>query len=151
MENGDARRRTESGEYWTPQEEHYYGQSNKSATSVRSDGSGGRWHYPANFEDTLEVPSHKKSSKKKKERKDRWARTEDAYTMSDTPPISRRRKSKKRHTAETDTLSRESDSTAGVEFPEDPEGGLYGDTKRVPEQEEVIRQTNEDDIFTHQF
>ncbi|KAF7789508.1 hypothetical protein EIP86_000454 [Pleurotus ostreatoroseus] len=151
LENGDARRRNENGDYWSPQEEHFYGESNKSSPSVRSEGSG-RWHYPANFEDAIEEPSRKKSSRRKKDKKDRWARTEDAYSMNDAPTMSRRKKSKKHHgTTEADTYSTRSDSTGGNEFPEDAEGGLYGETRHVPEQEAVIRRQNEDDIFTHEF
>lgn len=151
LENGDARRRNAAGEYWTPGDEHFYGESNKSSPSVRSDGSG-RWHYPANFDDTVEEPSRKKSSRRKKDKKDRWARTEDAYSMTDAPTMSRKKKSKKRHgTMEADRASHQSDSTGGNDFPEDAEGGLYGETRHVPEQEEEIRRNNESNIFTHEF
>lgn len=148
---GDARGRNNEGELWNPTEERYYGQNgDRSSESVRSSGSGGRWHYPANFEDAVPDPSRKKSKKKKKDKKDRWARTEDAYSIgeSDAP---KKKKSKKRKgaTAESDTYSRTSDSTEG--FPEDPEGGLYGDTRRGQPADDSTRREEGDDIFTHQF
>ena len=137
-----------NGELWNPGEEQYYGQQDKS--SIRSSGSGGRWHYPANFEDAVATPARKKSSKKKKDKKDRWARTEDAYSMEE-PSSGKRKKSKKRRSTIESQYSRQSDSTATNDFPEDPEGGLYGDTPRVPEQEAEARRADEADIFTHQF
>lgn len=156
LENGNgepARTNGANGGLWNPNDEHFYGERDRSREQVTADGSSGRWHYPANFEDAVsEQNSRKKSSKKKKDKKDRWARTEDAYSMGESTATPKRKKSKKRRsTVDSDAYSRHSDSTAGQDFPEDPEGGLYGDTRRVPEQEEVIRRTNESDLFTHQF
>jgi hypothetical protein len=149
-ENADTRR---NGEYWNRNEEHFYGQNGRSATSVHSGDSGGsRWHYPANFEDAVAEPTRKKSKKKSKDKKDRWARTEDAYSVADTETSTRRRKSKKRRsTVDTDTYSRRSDST--TEFPEDAGGGLYGSSRRggVAAEEAVNSRGNEDNIFTHEF
>ncbi|KAI0082801.1 hypothetical protein K474DRAFT_1564499, partial [Panus rudis PR-1116 ss-1] len=154
LENQDAAARRERGELWNPEEEHYYGES----ASVRTGGSG-RWHYPANFDDAIPEPSRKKSSsskKKKKEKKDRWARTEDAYSLSaesEYGSSSRRRKSKKRRstiTPDDDTYSRKSDGST-TEFPEDPEGGLYGDTRRGADPGPNNRRDEGDDIFTHEL
>ncbi|CAL1705059.1 unnamed protein product [Somion occarium] len=152
VEGQESRQRT--GELWSPQDETYYGQhqngnANGDAASVRTTGSG-RWHYPANFEDAIPEPSRKKS-KKKKEKKDRWARTEDAYSIGEAEQSSssRKRKSKKRRSTITpgdDTYSRQSGST--TEFPEDAEGGLYGDTRRG--QDKPARDEG-DNIFTHEL
>lgn len=129
------------GNLWDPNEENYYGQQNGSANSVGSSGSG-RWHYPANFEGAVVEPTGKKS-KKKKEKKDRWARTEDAYSMGETAPgsHSKRRKSKKKRRTNGDADS------ASTEFPEDAEGGLYGDTRRGPEPP----RENEEDILNQEL
>lgn len=114
--------------------------------SVGSSGSG-RWHYPANFEDAIVEPS-KKKSKKKKEKKDRWARTEDAYSLgeAESEGRSRKRKSKKkrRTNGDLETASRRSNST--TEFPEDAEGGLYGDTPKGPEHP----RENEEDVLNQE-
>lgn len=147
-ENGEQR--GAAGQYWNPNEERYYGQNGDgSAASLRTNGSGGgRWHYPANFEDAVPEPSRKKS-KKKKDKKDRWARTEDAYSTGGGSTT--RKKSKKRKsTVDSDTYSRRSDST--TEFPEDVEGGLYGDSRRAAVPTEAANgRGDEDNIFTHEF
>ncbi|KAI0664608.1 hypothetical protein C8Q70DRAFT_3012 [Cubamyces menziesii] len=141
----------DSGGYWNPRDERYYGQ-NGDSSSVLTNGSG-RWRYPANFEDAVPAPSRKKS-KKKKEKKDRWARTEDAYSMQDEGST-RRRKSKKKSkvAADEDTYSRRSDST--TEFPEDPEGGLYGDRRPAAaageEPARDVARTTDEDIFNHEL
>ncbi|KAF8329158.1 uncharacterized protein EI90DRAFT_3063364 [Cantharellus anzutake] len=73
-------------ELWRPEDEEYHRQTqNPSTGSINtasqesaSGRSGGRWHYPANFEDAYAAePSPKKSKKK-----DRFARSEDAMTES---------------------------------------------------------------------
>ncbi|KAI0810893.1 hypothetical protein BC629DRAFT_1477170 [Irpex lacteus] len=144
---GSRQRNGSGGQYWNPQEEQYYNADQASTNG--STRSGGRWHYPANFEDTVSEPTRKKS-KKKKEKKDRWARTEDAYSISDSAPQKKRKSKKKRSTAdtfETDTYSRASGSTN--QFPEDAEGGLYGTPR--PSQPLENGRTNDEDIFSHQF
>lgn len=145
LENGDQRRGP-GGEFWNPNEERFYGQNDRSNASIRTNGSGGRWRYPANFEDTVPEPTRKKS-KKKKEKKDRWARTEDAYSIGET--TSRKKSKKRRSTVETDTYSRQSGST--TEFPEDPEGGLYGDSRPGAAPVNGSGRRDEDNIFTHEF
>ncbi|KAI0636756.1 hypothetical protein C8Q77DRAFT_1049553 [Trametes polyzona] len=153
-EEQSARGRTNGdGGLWNPREERYYGQ-NADSSSVLTSGSG-RWHYPANFEDAAPAPSRKKSSKKKKEKKDRWARTEDAYSLQEGDGSTRRRKSKRKSkvAADDDTYSRRSDST--TEFPEDPEGGLYGDRRPAaatsPDREPDNARTTDDVIFNHEL
>ncbi|KAI0797668.1 hypothetical protein C8Q75DRAFT_728925 [Abortiporus biennis] len=143
-EGQDARRTNGGGELWTAEDERYYGQPNGSNSSVRSSG---RWHYPANFEDAVKENPSRKKSKKKKEKKDRWARTEDAYSIGEGETSTKKKKSKKKRrgtTDNSDTYSRHSDST--TEFPEDAEGGLYGDTRRGPEP----TRENEDDILNQE-
>ncbi|KIJ44381.1 hypothetical protein M422DRAFT_168627, partial [Sphaerobolus stellatus SS14] len=58
---------------WNSDEESYYGRDGASANEEGR--SSGRWHYPANFEDADPIPL---TGKKKKVKKDRWARQEDA-------------------------------------------------------------------------
>jgi uncharacterized membrane protein YqaE (UPF0057 family) len=143
-------RTTENGELWNPEEEQYYGQSNGSSSDSRSS----RWHYPANFDDATPSPvlESSKPKKKKKVKKDRFARTEDAYSISEDTT---RRKKKKRSNRSAvgdneSTYSRGSGSTAQV--PEDPEGGHYDDRaeRRGPEGEGGAR-ADDDAVFNHQF
>ena len=151
--------RAGGNELWNQNEERYYSQNDRSSASVNTSGSGGRWRYPANFDDA-ELERKKSTKKGKKEKKDRWARTEDAYAAQ-ADGSSRRKKSKKRRSAaaavDADTYSRRSESTS--EFPEDPEGGLYGDRRptagrdvnRLAAEDEAPRRTNDDDIFNHEL
>ncbi|KAL7283571.1 LOW QUALITY PROTEIN: hypothetical protein ACG7TL_003006 [Trametes sanguinea] len=140
-----------SSGYWDPREERYYGQ-NGDASSVNTAGSG-RWRYPANFEDAVPEPSRKKS-KKKKEKKDRWARTEDAYSVAESSTRRRKSKKKSKGAVDDDTYSRRSEST--TEFPEDPEGGLYGDRRPAGGVDgeggsrDPVR-TTDDVIFNHEL
>jgi hypothetical protein len=115
-------------------------------------GSSGRWHYPANFEDAVPSSggSSKRSGKKKKDKKDRWARTEDAYSLSEEQTKRKKSKRKKSKSTIGNSSVQTNDST---EFPEDAEGGLYGD-RRAGQPEE--RQANGgvtkvEDVFSHQF
>lgn len=147
---GERQRNGTGGEFWNPNEERFYGQSDRSSATIRSNGSGGRWKYPANFDDTLEEPARKKSSKKKKDKKNRWERTEDAYSIGEAGSTSKRKKSKKRKpTVDGETYSRRSSSTS--EFPEDPEGGLYGSERPGAAPVEPAARTETDDIFSHEF
>lgn len=94
----DAGHQSGEQELWRQDEEQFYRQSHgsrsghgESASSLHSDTSGGRWTYPANFnEAVIEGGSRRKS---KSSKKDRWARTEEAY---DAPNGSGRRKKKKK-------------------------------------------------------
>ncbi|KAI9509385.1 hypothetical protein F5148DRAFT_978424 [Russula earlei] len=140
-----SRPRADDGELWSAQEEQYYGDGSSNGGSNESRSN--RWHYPANFDDATESPALGSSTlkKKKKVKKDRFARTEDAYSISED--TSRRRK-KKRSTAVEDNASERSGSTV----PEDPEGGHYGDSARRTGAHDasgtrVVVETN----FDHQF
>ncbi|KAH8106836.1 hypothetical protein BXZ70DRAFT_1003737 [Cristinia sonorae] len=138
--NGNGNRN--GGALWDPNEEQYYNEQRDSG-SVRS----GRWHYPANFDEAAPEPSRKKS-KKKKEKKDRWARTEDAYAagLEDSGAM-KRKKSKKKKNVE-DSYSQRSGST--TDFPEDAEGGLYGDSRRTAEPSSLDpdrRRREEEELF----
>ncbi|EJD06060.1 uncharacterized protein FOMMEDRAFT_104518 [Fomitiporia mediterranea MF3/22] len=158
----DARARRDNQQLWTEQDERYYGQRN----SVQ--GSG-RWHYPANFEDTLPADGGMYggvTKKKKKGKKDRWARTEDAYAA---PPKKRKsKKTKGRSTvggAEHDGVGASEydrrSSTTSIEdtgFPEDPEGGLYGERNRrndalpdVPPVGAAAGGGRQRDVLDHEF
>lgn len=145
---GSRQKNGNSEHYWNPSDEHYYNPDQASTNgSVRSSG---RWRYPANFDDAATESSRKKI-KKKKDKKDRWARTEDAYSLSESAPPKKKKSKKKRSTNDTfdaDTYSRTSGSTN--EFPEDPEGGLYG-TPRQSQRPQENERNDDDDIFAHQF
>ncbi|RDB21370.1 hypothetical protein Hypma_011604 [Hypsizygus marmoreus] len=145
--DGSRPQRQPNGDLWRPEDESYY---NAEAPST----SSGRWRYPANFDDAA-LPKRKKS---KKEKKDRWARTEDAYSLSEEQ--SQRRKSKKKKKKKKDN----GDSIAGgsidsrdstTEFPEAAEGGLYGDgPSQGPSQSQAdsaAKGKTPDDVFSHQF
>ncbi len=136
------------GELWTAGDEQYYGQSN--ASERRSS----RWHYPANFEDADTSPALGSSTpkKKKKIKKDRFARTEDAYSITDDTTPRRKKKRSKRTTVVDDTYSARSSSTGRPEDPEDPEGGHYGDIAKGGGAEiNGDVQANEETNFDHQF
>ncbi|EIN07361.1 hypothetical protein PUNSTDRAFT_127096 [Punctularia strigosozonata HHB-11173 SS5] len=153
VDSAQGRRRgtTDSnGNLWSPTEERFYGQNDRSSASVDTSNSG-RWHYPANFEDTIPTDTTIKK-KKKKDKKDRWERTADAYSLAEETP--RRKKSKKkRGTADVDsTYSRGSTN----DFPEDPEGGLYGPSRPAQRERDLPdvpngNGTSEADVFSHQF
>ncbi|KAI0256700.1 hypothetical protein BJV78DRAFT_1117108 [Lactifluus subvellereus] len=146
-----AGRRAGNGELWNAEEEQYYSQNNGN-NGTRSS----RWQYPANFDDTTSSPVLESSTpkKKKKVKKDRFARTEDAYSL---PEDTTRRKKKKRANRSTvgdeeSTNSRGSGSTAQV--PEDAEGGHYGDRAgRAGAQDEGEggARVDGETTFDHQF
>ena len=175
--NRQPQRRNTDG-YWNAEDERYYGQNGRAGDSRSFDsggggsggggGGGGRWHYPANFEDSV-PPDMDAPSGKKKKKKDRWARTEDAYALPDGELVEgggrRKTKKKKRKTKnhstvggadDGDSFDRRSGST--TDFPEDAEGGLYGsrtngygngngDAPREP----VGGRQQEQDELNHQF
>ncbi|KAL6305341.1 hypothetical protein BKA93DRAFT_731230 [Sparassis latifolia] len=152
-ENDTRAHHNGGGDFWSRNEERYYGQNgNSDRASVRTGGSGGRWRYPANFDDTIvERPKKSASKKKKKVKKDRWARTEDAYSLQESEPPKRRRTKKKNHStvgdAESETYSRGS----STEFPEDAEGGLYGSREPAGETSNGRADGDADDIFSHEL
>ncbi|KAG6820361.1 hypothetical protein H0H93_001553 [Arthromyces matolae] len=133
----NPQRQQSNGGLWRPEDESYYNADTNSSGSHR-------WHYPANFEDAA-VPTKRKKDKKVK--KDRWARTEDAYSQSGEGGKKSRRRKKDRSSV-ADNESR--DSVA--EFPEDPEGGLYAEYRN---EESTGRKKDNgvtgDDVFQHQF
>lgn len=156
-EGHTTRRPGGNGELWREEDESYYGGRNRDAAN--SERSGGRWRYPANFDDAVLANEGGLKKKKKKEKKDRWARTEDAYSISEEGAGKKKKKKKRSRTStiEDDSYSRHSRSTS--EFPEDPEGGLYdggiaSDSRGLPETAEGNGQAapqNQDDIFAHEF
>ena len=110
---------------WRPDDESYY--SAEREGSLQRSGSDGRWRYLANFNDS--IPGAGEVATKKKKKKDRWARTEDAYSTSGQKK--RKKKSKNRSTvgdaADVDsTYSHPTESTAELELPEEPTGNAYG-------------------------
>jgi hypothetical protein len=134
-----------NGNLWRPEDESYYGGEAESTAS-----SSGRWHYPANFEDAALVSGSSKRGKKKKEKKDRWARTEDAYSISEEQSQRKKKKKKKRSSVPGNSVHSRESST---EFPEAAEGGLYGDRNPGEEAPDGIQAsgTMKDDVFDHQF
>jgi len=135
---GNARANRANGDgLWRAEDEQYYGQNGDSAST----GSGGRWHYPANFEDTLIETAPKK---KKKEKKDRWARTEDAYSVSEGDPAPRKRKKSKRSKPTTDYENPSGVGGSTTDLPDDSRRrGSYENRSSEP--------ANNDNVFSHQF
>ncbi|KAJ3558289.1 hypothetical protein NP233_g11537 [Leucocoprinus birnbaumii] len=152
-EGGRARKQNTNGDLWRPEDESYYNQQESNRSS------GGRWHYPANF-DEADLTAIPKKSKKKKDKKDRWARTQEAYTMSEDPSQKKRKSSRRKKSRSSLQDSVASRDSSAVELPEDPEGGLYGNSSRVPDESDSTlpngqhKQGNtatSDDVFNHQF
>ncbi|KAG5727990.1 hypothetical protein E4T56_gene19416 [Termitomyces sp. T112] len=133
--NESRPQRQPNGDLWRPEDESYY--------NPDSSGGSSRWHYPANFEDAA-LPKRKKV---KKVKKDRWAMTEDAYSQSQEQGKKSKRKKKKNRSSVADDTSDSRDSV--VEFPEDPEGGLYADHNGQPAGKESAAKGEE--VFQHQF
>jgi len=135
------RDRQPNGDLWRPEDESFYGaEGESSSVHTGNSSSGGRWHYPANFDDA--APPKKSSKKKeKKQKKDRWAMTEDAYSLSEEQGSKKKKKKKSRS-------SMHSEST--TEFPEDAAGGLYGERGEPPGQTPV-QASGTEDVFDHQF
>ncbi|KAJ8521612.1 hypothetical protein ONZ45_g1710 [Pleurotus djamor] len=145
--SGDSqRRRQPNGDLWRPEDETYYNADANSSSSRR-------WHYPTNFEES-EVELTKKKSKKKKEKKDRWARTEDAYSLSEERSSKRKKSKKKRRSSTVEGTGSTYSADSTTEFPEDAEGGLYGDRPQksgnTPQPKEN-GQTPDETVFNHQF
>ena len=143
---------TNQATLWTQDEESYYG-GGRSTTSLKSNGSAGRWRYPANFEDAEPLPT----GKKKKVKKDRWARTEDARmgVGMDDGSHKRKKKSKSRKTAETNgdfiNPGRGSLDSSTVEGPEDPEGRQYGPSHHESTPNGSGPAGEQRDEFDHEF
>jgi hypothetical protein len=128
---GEERRVPAPGEgetnLWNPSEESFYAEERASAL----EGGSGRWHYPANFADAL-PPAESRRKKKAASaggggggaKKDRWARTEDAYNE----PAPGERRSSRRKASRPDTMRTSSSTT---DIPEDAEGGLFGGSSRA--------------------
>ena len=140
--NTNNTRSEANNDLWRREDEQYYGKNENRK-------SQGRWHYPANFDDAIldAGSSHKKS------KKDRWARTEDAYVQEAATSGRQQKKRKKKKKAtigESDTYSRASGSN--TEFPEDAEGGLYGDRADTNEPKSTVQdRPRGEDPFDHQF
>jgi len=150
-ENGPSSR--PAGTLWAEQEESYYGSGDRAASSasLKSTASAGRWHYPANFDEAEPIPAP--GGKKRKEKKDRWARTEDARLGVGMEDGSRKKKKKKKSskTAETngDFINpRRSYDSSTVEGPEDAEGRRYDPSRPEPA---INGTSQQQDEFDHQF
>ncbi|KIM28519.1 hypothetical protein M408DRAFT_16270 [Serendipita vermifera MAFF 305830] len=181
--NANARTAEQEGRLWdSTQDEQFYGQKNKGARgsgSVSTATGGGRWHYPANFDEAeldspngMELDPSASSGKKKgflgggKKKKDRWALSEDARKGTRVPDgeyvgeSDRKKKKKegkakrrKRGESDTDSYRSGSASRSEIEEPEDAVGGLYGNTSSRAPQKDPAEQRQEADreIFEHQF
>jgi hypothetical protein len=138
-----------NGGLWQSQEEQYYV---RDGGDSRPGASSGRWHYPANFNDAVPEGRPSKKFGKKKEKKDRWARTEDAYSLSEETNTRKKSKKKKKVKSSTGDVSMESRDSSTEGFPEDPEGGLYGDRAvRSGEPQTNGTITKDEDVFNHQL
>jgi len=146
-QNGNAR----NGELWADSDESYYNRDPDRAST----NSSGRWHYPANFEDADPMPGAEfSSSKKKKVEKDRFARTEDAYSLPQDSGRKKKKKSKrKNHSTVGDGDAFDTGSASTADFPEDPDGGLYGRSGRSTDNlgPPAPARTNADDELNHEF
>ncbi|KAG8823953.1 hypothetical protein FRC17_009208 [Serendipita sp. 399] len=171
------------GALWNNTEEQFYGQKKQGSGSV-STGSGsgshggGRWRYPANFDDVVVDDAEASSSSKKKKggilggkkKKDRWELSEDARRKAPVPdgeyvgePAKKKKKEKRRKRGgdgvgnDDDTYNSNLPRTAShssIEEPEDPVGGLYGKRRAAPTDtgNRENRSEREDrDLFDHQF
>ncbi|KZT32652.1 hypothetical protein SISSUDRAFT_522207 [Sistotremastrum suecicum HHB10207 ss-3] len=106
-------------EFWGREDEAFYGRNGRpESASMRSEESGGRWHYPANFDDVSVVDTNHSVKKKKS---DRWARTEDAYNMPDDGSLKKKKKKKSKKTRST-----ENDTIYNRPMDDDYEGGPEG-------------------------
>jgi hypothetical protein len=130
-----------NGELWRPEDETFYGaEGESSSTRTETSSGGGRWHYPANFDDAAPVKESIKK-KEKKVKKDRWARTEDAHSLSEEQGTKKKTKKKSRSSIQ---------SNSTTELPEDAAGGLYGDRAELPAHTS-IQDGGTEDVFDHQF
>ncbi|EJD44050.1 hypothetical protein AURDEDRAFT_114380 [Auricularia subglabra TFB-10046 SS5] len=154
IEGQEPQRRNADGTLWNPEDEQYYGSSSRAAgssVSVASSG-GGRWHYPANFDDAEPGPA----APSKKKKKDRWELSEDARSGNLDEQYQRKKKKKKRSkrvTEEPQELERRPSADDSIpEGPEDAVGGLYGPSRPAaqPTREEANRKAD-DELFNHQF
>jgi hypothetical protein len=148
-ESAAPRRGAANGELWNAQDEQYYGQSNGS-----SESRSHRWSYPANFEDASPALGSSAPKKKKKIKKDRFARTEDAYSITEDTTRRKKKRSKRTTVDDESTYSRGSEPTGQV--PEDPEGGHYGGKQAAVQGTGTGTGTdgargNDDVNFEHQF
>ncbi|KAG8894436.1 hypothetical protein FRB99_001263 [Tulasnella sp. 403] len=134
---------------WTGEEETFYGRRDTPGSAAQSESSGGgRWHYPANFDEaepSTPVAPKKSRLGKKKDKKDRWARTEDAHAN----PQKKKKKSKR----SSDGMERwdNRSSTSIPEEPEDAVGGLYGESRAIAAPSAEARRVEEDQALNHQF
>lgn len=158
---------------WNDEEdESYYGRRNRDqhggGSSISS--SGGRWHYPANFDKAEPSTPPAETSKRQKlplgggkKKKDRWALSEDArmgVLPDEGESKARKRKkkssgvkrSKKRPDAENNSSM---DSRSDVVEPEDPVGGLYGERRATANgtaaDPQAEAESRDRELFEHQF
>ena len=152
------------------EDETYYGRRNRDHHGGSSIGSGGRWHYPANF-DEADAPTSTPTTSKRhklplgggKKKKDRWALSEDArmgVLPDEGESKARKRKkksggvkrSKKRSDAENNSSL---DSRSDVVEPEDPVGGLYGERRATANgtaaDPQAEAESRDQELFEHQF
>jgi len=149
-----ARSAPAAADLWHEEDERYYNQNgNGDNRSVDSGSGGGRWHYPANFEDTMPSMDVGGGGKKKK-KKDRWARTEDAYANPDDGSTRKKKKKKKNRSTVGDGDSFDRRSGGSMDVPEDPEGDPYADLRYpngVPEAPAVTAAGQPRDELDHEF
>lgn len=139
---------------WKHGDESFYGPEREGSLRSAESGSS-RWHYPANFNDALPGAGDG-AGRKKKKKKDRWARTEDAYTAPENKK--RKKKSKNRSTVGgggdiESTYSRRTESTVDLEAPEDADG-MYGSRSGNGAGESGHAgglRAESDEVFNHEF
>lgn len=137
-ENGPQNRA--DGELWGSEDEQYYNPERKAGSS------SGRWQYPTNFKDVEPIEPPKRT--KKKEKKNRWERTNDAYSMTGEGSTKKRKKKKKKD-AETMSIAT---TESGETFPEAAEGGLYRERPLANDPSSNKKdKTTDEVVFNHEF
>lgn len=145
---------------WRPDDESYYSAEREDSLHTAEAGTSKRWRYPANFDESLPDTSEA-TVKKKKKKKDRWARTEDAYTAPEQKK-KKKKKSKSRSTvgdAEEvgSGYSHRAESAAELDVPEEATGQSYGRREEENTSTRAAGVGNEhtavsrEEEFNHQF
>ncbi|KAH8833625.1 hypothetical protein DL96DRAFT_1703275 [Flagelloscypha sp. PMI_526] len=150
-EGHDRRGGGQDGDLWRPEDESYYNNSNTSTETT------GRWRYPANFDDAAFEGAARTKRSKKKDKKDRWARTEDAYAQGDGGKNRKKSKKKKKNNGDASSAaSVYSQDSNSMQYPEDPERAPYAsasgradEADRTPEP--LATHKTGDEVFRHEF
>ena len=153
-------------QFWREDEERFYdanGRGTPSSESGSTGRGGGRWSYPANFDDTIQDYAAP-SKKKKKSKKDRFARAEDAYSTYSEDATRKKRKSKKSRSTDalddgttiTDPMDADNDGvirrdTGLTRPPRETDGDRYSYTEPNPILDDLSSSGAPRDPLEHEF